>query len=118
MVFGRGLDALAGQSQPLPQPFRIGGALMVGGPIRSTTMLRVVLQCPAQPKSGRPLPLQAPTHDWVADVEFETDHRDRPVLFEVRALRLAPPPHQHLTAANGGGVGGRGCHSDHETITH
>ena len=119
MVLGRGLDALAGQPQPLPQPFRIGLALTVGRPIRSATMRSVALQRSPQPKHRHPMPFQALTHHWVADVEFQPDHRDRPVVFEVRGLRLAPPPrHHHVTADNGRDVGGHGCHSDHETITH
>jgi hypothetical protein len=46
MVLGRSLDALAGQSQPLPQPFRIGAALMAGRPIRPAPIPGVALQCP------------------------------------------------------------------------
>ncbi len=43
MRFGRRFDPFAGQSQPLPQPFRIGATFMVGRPIRPAPMLGVML---------------------------------------------------------------------------
>jgi hypothetical protein len=119
MASRRGLDALAGQPQPLPQRLWITGVLTMRRPIRPTSISGVALQRPAQPKHRRPLPLQPVSGALIAGVEFEADHRYRPVVFEVRGLGLPSPPRQHrITADRGDGVGARGCHGDHETSTH
>jgi hypothetical protein len=60
MRFGRRLDSLTGQPEPIPHRFHIGGALMVGGPQRPAPVLGVALQRPPQPKHRVPVPLQQP----------------------------------------------------------
>jgi hypothetical protein len=115
---GRRLDPLARQPQPGPQTPRIGAAFMAGSPIRPAPRRRVALQRPPKPKRRTPLPLHAPAQPLIGDVELQADHRHRTAVGEIRRLRPTPPPRHHIVAAgNGRGVGGLGCHSDHETIT-
>jgi hypothetical protein len=80
------------------------------GPIRATARRGATLQCLPQPKHRRPLPLHTPAQPLIGNIQLKADHRHRPVVGEVRGLRLTAPTPHHLTADSGGGVGGRGCH--------
>ncbi len=110
MRLGRGFDSFTRQPQALPQPFWIGAALMVSGPIRSTTRRGVTLHRPPQPKHRVPLPLHPPARTCVGDVEFQADHRYRPGVAEVWRLGLTAPTRRQVTADSGNDVGARSSH--------
>jgi len=117
----RSLNALAGQPQPFPQCLRVSCPFMVGGPIRRTPRRGVTLHRPPQPEHRLPLPFQSPPRRIIGGVEFQADHRHRPLVGEVRGLGLtAPPRHaKHpITAGRGHDLGGRGCHGIHATTEH
>jgi hypothetical protein len=80
MRLRRGLDAFAGQPQPLPECLRITAALAKCRPICSATIGGVALQSPTQPKHRLPLPLQPVPGALISEVEFQADHRYRPVI--------------------------------------
>jgi hypothetical protein len=114
-----GLDSFAAQSQPFPQCIRITGALTMCRPICPATIAGVALQSAPQAKHRLPVPLHTVSGVLISEVEFQTDHRYRPVVLEVRGLRLSSPPrHHHITAGDGRGVGARGCHVCHAITDH
>jgi hypothetical protein len=110
------LDAFARQPQPAPQRFGIPGTLMVGRPIRATPIGGATLQRPAQLKHRRPLPLKPPADPLIGGIQLETDHRNRSAVFEIRGLRLAPPPRQHHRSSYGV-VDVRGSHGRMQSQT-
>ena len=118
VVFGGGLKRFARQPQSFPCGLRIGGAFTTGSPIPPAPCRGATLQRPPQPKHRSPLPLQTLANTCVADVEFQADRRHWPVVGEVRRLRLATPPHDHVTADHSRNISWRSCHDNHETITH
>jgi hypothetical protein len=115
MGFRRRLDPFARQAQPIPHRFGIHIAFMVCAPIGLATRRGVTLQRPPQPKHRGPLPLQASASAWVADIEFQADHRHRPLVVEIRGLGLTTPPRHHRV--RGRGVGARGGHGPRKPST-